>query len=495
MDEQKEKMSETLSDAEKEEAVREFEQAKQIHDEMEELAKVFQEELDQTKKEAEEHPESILSAPKAEAEAEAEASVADESSEIPEEELCECCGTKRRGTEKNPDSAYCEECETGLRHYPFDILNVILVLAALALVFYGGFVFANHTPTYASVLKADKLASENKLYSALDTYTAAANSMLNDHINGELVIKRELMTVYKLGGMNMMPENAKKIRAFEFNLPHFKALKVSLDEAVNYMAAAAASNEILSPYETVKPEDIPYDKIIADLDALRTQTPPAPDAESEDDTSYLPVAKQYHPAMISFYQYYTALLAGKDVDTQLQFAEKIREQAPEALWLYGSLLGDLYAKSGKDVEVLCKEMEALNVEDDTPNLLRTSSKRISGDFDGSIALAEESIQAGSPMAAEFLRQQALCYLAKEDFASAFQKAQAAFELSYQGASPSVQLCDTVALCALAAGDTKEYETIVKIFADSGMTVSQEVSEYKDGTRTLQQILTEGDCDL
>lgn len=490
MDEQKEKKQDGALD---EETLKELENAKALHDEMEELAAVFQKELDETKKEAEEG--TLAEKPeKAEEAVTEEAPDSAESEELSDDCLCECCGTNRRGTKENPDSAFCAECDRGLRHYPFDFLNVLLVLIALALVFYGGFVFATHTTTYAAVLKADQAYSKKQLHTALESYSAATDVMRNNRINGELVYKRELLTLYKLGGMNLLPEIQNRIKPFELKLPHLRALRLAIDDAECYMATAEAGNALVAPYEAKKPSEIPYDKLIADLEALKTQTP-EPLERDYPEGSYIPAAPSYRPAMLAFYKYYVALLCEKDVATQLQFAEEIREADPDAVWIYGSLLGDLYAKSGKDVEPICKAFEELNSEDDTPDLLRTAAKRIDKNPEEAINLAEKQIKAGSSMASEFLRQQALCYLALEDYESAFQKASAAFEMSFSKGEPSVQLCDTYALCASAAKKSKEYEDVEKIFKESGLTVSNEVQEFRNGTRTLKSILEEGDCDL
>lgn len=97
---------------------------------MEELAATFQRELDKTKAEAEEKGELIQ-----ELEDIPEASTGNDDEEPSEAELCECCGEKRRGTKADPDSPYCEECDLGLRHYPFSFLNVFLSLLLLHLFF------------------------------------------------------------------------------------------------------------------------------------------------------------------------------------------------------------------------------------------------------------------------------------------------------------------------------------------------------------------------
>ena len=91
-----------------------------LHDEMEELAKVFQAELDRAKSEAKAVAENAPVDPEielsdaAQIPPAAEKTVA-ENAPIPEEELCDCCGEKRRGTAKDPDSPFCTECDAGLR--------------------------------------------------------------------------------------------------------------------------------------------------------------------------------------------------------------------------------------------------------------------------------------------------------------------------------------------------------------------------------------------
>ena len=133
-------------------------QTQDLHDELEDLAKVFQEELDRTKEEARAaaenapvDPEIELSETGGVPSAAEKKPAADEP--IPEEELCDCCGEKRRGTAKDPNSPYCSECDAGLRHYPFDFLNIFFAVVAICFVFYGGYVFADHTSTFVAVQK------------------------------------------------------------------------------------------------------------------------------------------------------------------------------------------------------------------------------------------------------------------------------------------------------------------------------------------------------
>lgn len=505
MDDQKEKKNATPESEAEPNAAQSEEQA--IHDEMEDLAKVFQEELDRAKAEAAEVANTVPEEPEILIQGLDDLpNPAEEKAEDEEEEgerpLCACCEEHPAGTRENPDSPYCETCDTGLRHYPFDFVNILLVLAVLVFTFYGCYVFAGHTQVFTEVHKADSLAKQNKLYSALDAYSTAANTMVNQHINGELVYKREILVAYRLGGINMMQEPAENIKFWEMALPHFRSLRLALDEAESFLATVDAANAILAPYDTAKAEDIPYDDLIAQLDALKdeavteTTTEGVTDLQEETTTTeaagYTPKASKYNAAMLAFFKYQTALICEKDMATQLQFAEEIREYGEEYPWLYGAILGDLYARSGKDVEPICKILEADNVEDDTPALLRAIAKRMNGDYDGAIALCEEKLEAQSSLSSEFYRQEGLCYLLKGDYDTAYSQVNAGFQNSTY---PSMQYCNTLALCAAAAGQTDAYNEVDELFQSSGYTISTEVANYKNGTATLESILLEGDYDV
>ncbi|MGN0520382.1 MAG: tetratricopeptide repeat protein [Candidatus Fimenecus sp.] len=473
-----------------------------LHDEMEELAKVFQEELDRAKAEAKEVAEAAPVDPEIELSTGEIPPATEKSSSanepIPEDELCDCCGEKRRGTAENPNSPYCADCDSGLRHYPFDFLNIFFAIVAICFVFYGGYVFADHTEAFVAVQKADSLRAEKKMYSALDAYASAANTMVNNHINGELVYKREILLAADLGYVSGLTEPASNIHSWEMSLPHFRSLKKVLDTSADIMATAEAAGSLLSAYETTAPQDIPYDDIIAQLDELKTT--PVSSAQTDEDTTeettasadaYSPKAKQYHSAMLAFYKYYVALLSGKDLDTQIVFLEEIRDTAPDMVWLYAPLLSELYAKTGRDIEPMCKLMSDFNIEDNSPALARVIEKRVAGQYEEATALCDEALAASEDLSSEFYRQKALMLLAQGNYSEAY----TTVDTAYQSSSPSVQTVYTVALCAAAAGEETAYNEIIDMLESYGYTIPEEVTGYKDGSVTLDQILFEGDYDI
>ena len=79
-------------------------QSGDYREEMEELARIFKEELDKTIEESEN------TETETEYEVEGyEVTMGEKKpvEELTEDELCECCGERARGTEKNPNSPFC----------------------------------------------------------------------------------------------------------------------------------------------------------------------------------------------------------------------------------------------------------------------------------------------------------------------------------------------------------------------------------------------------
>lgn len=480
-----------------------------LHDELEDLARVFQEELDRAKAQAEEDANRTDDAPGILIQSlddlpdvQPEADDSEEQSVKKEETLCECCGERPSGTQKDPDSPYCAVCDEGLRHYPFDFLNVLLALVLLVFVFYGGYQFAEHTEVFVRTAEADRLAANNELYSAVSAYTDAESAMTADRINGELVYKRATLTMYKLGYMSNVAELGDTVRSWELQLPHFRSMKTALNRAEQFLVTGDAASEILSPYMSASAQDIPYDDVLAQLEALKTASPEETTAaadttdeagttEAADTDAYTPQYTGYNTAMVTFYQYYLALISNQSLEIQIGFVEEMQSLEPEETWLYATLLGELYAKTGRDIEPICTKMLEVNTEDDTPALLRVIALRTAGDYDEAISQSEAQIEAGNEYASELYRQIGLCYLLQGDYETAYEKVNEGFQTT----NPSIQLVNTLALCASAAGEEDAYTQAADLLTSSGYVVSEEVLEYRAGTCTLESIFTEGDLDV
>lgn len=472
----------------------------EVKNEMEELAKTFKRELDkvqaevnaeETDTEGDAHEILIQSLEDIPVKAEK-----DEPEEIPEDELCECCNEKRRGTDNNPDSPYCNDCDEGLRHYPFDFLKVFLVLVVLALVFYSGYIFADHMSLFVSAQKADKLVSQNKLTSAIDAYADLANTMVNDNMGGEMIYKKEILTAYKMGYVGDIADIAAIYKSWELKLPHLKKVNKALLDAEELTITAQAAYTILSEYDVENPKTIPYDEALAKLTSLETSDIPETTAAATDSTTATTQAsavkaQKYNKAMIYYYKCSLARMCEKDIQIQVGFAEQIKSEYPDYVWLYTPILGDLYSKTGRDVSEICELIRSVDSEDYIADVFEIQSLRIKGEYDAAIKRCDEIISAGSEIDYEIYRNKALCYLATGDYDSAYSTVSKAYEAN----SYSIDVIDTFALCAAVLGKDDIYTQMQTTLTDNGYDLADSVKGYKAGTLTLDDILLKGDFDV
>lgn len=492
MDENKDKINNNEAELSDEEL--------RLKKEMEELARTFQEELDKAKaqeeelaREKQEELDILIQEIEDEDEDEEE-----DISEIPEEELCECCGEKRRGTKQNPDSPYCQSCERGLRHYPFDFLNILLVLIFIALSLFACSNFAGRIRTYGKVGEADKYAKELKRESAVTAYNSAVQSLEDSSINAELVYSRQLQNLFAIGNIEEVPNFNTQFTEKELKLPHFKKVREIFKAYDGMSAARTIGYGYIYEYEDIENiEDLPYDELMKKLDAMvGAPIDTAAIKEKTDEglqvggTPYGIKAETYDISMILFLKTYVSAMCNKDLDTQREFLEQIYKEKPEYTWIYAAMLGEIYLKQGKDITEICDRLRAVDAEDSVADLLTVIQFRIKGNYDESIKLAQKWIDKNDKYSYEFYRQQALCYLLKKDYNKAYSLANSANELNY-----TKQSYDTLALCCIATGNTSAFDEIAKLYDNYQIDFSENVLAYKDGKITIEDILTKGEFDV
>ncbi len=474
-----------------------------IKEEMEALARTFQEELDKAKAE-----EAQIALEREEEEEENRniliQELDDEDDEnpedIPEEELCECCGERRRGTKNNPDSPYCRNCDKALRHYPFELLSILLVLIVIGFSFYACYNFSNHAKLYGNSLQAVKYEKNNKLISAYNMYTSSIELMNSDKINGEMVYKRAVVNKFSLGMLDELSEYEGKFNKWEIKLPH---LRKAYDTFKTYEEMVDTQNEVYSIVSEIAGDeitdikDLPYDEVMARLDELENAAIVLPEIGEPEEgeeiitNAYRDAAKTYNTSMLNFFRFYISASCGKDYETQIGFLEKIKNDTPQHTWLYDSMLGDLYVKTGKDVDEYCDSLLKINSENTAAYVVKTTSLRVNGKYDEAIELAQKYIDKEDQYQYEFLRQQALCYLMKDEYKKAYDAANASYELY----GNTLQSVDTLALCSIASGNNATLSELETLLTDNGYQFSDEVLGYRDGTLTLEEILTKGDYDV
>lgn len=460
--------------------------------ELEELKETFQQELDKA----------TAQASASESENIDELETDEKEEELSEDMLCECCGENKRGTKDNPDSHFCPECDKALRRYPFDFLNIIIMIIVIGFSFYACYVFAGNANVYVDALNAQKAEKENMLYTANSDYSALLETMNDKNIRGEMVYKRAILNLSKIGGYQDMEQYNTSFKNWELKLPHFKSLANAFEDKNAFERTRDTCYEIIYsniPENATEPSEVPYDTIITQLEALENQAL-EPVTYSEQDVAdglvtttaaYSIEAETYSRAMISYFKFYTAAISEQPAETQIGFLEEIKNDYPEMTWLYGPMLGDLYVKAQKDVTDYCAFLKEVNAEDAYADVAMATSLRIQGKYEESLALCKQKVSENDDYTFEYYRQSALSCLALGEYDNAC----AAAKSAYENYNYSIQVLDTLALCYAAAGNEDGYSEIEQIFAQNGMTVSDEVKDYKDGKITLDNIIKEGDFDV
>ena len=142
--------------------------------EMEELARIFKEELDKTIEESENTEIDE------EYEVEGyEVTMGDKKpvEELTEDELCECCGEKPRGTEKNPNSPFCSECEAILEKYPYDWKGATAAIVTLFVTLAAIVCFIVNMPVFSYTVEAEKAYNEGNLFTANQKFNKALEAI------------------------------------------------------------------------------------------------------------------------------------------------------------------------------------------------------------------------------------------------------------------------------------------------------------------------------
>ena len=143
-------------------------------DEMDELVRIFKEELSKAQEEAEETDDFDVERIEVEGYDPKTVSLDEKRRAIVDfDNNCECCGERPRGTKKNPDSIFCEECEAILEKYPYDWKGLVSVVVILGVLILGVINFAIDTPAFSYMKNGDKNFKANNFYSAVSDYDMA----------------------------------------------------------------------------------------------------------------------------------------------------------------------------------------------------------------------------------------------------------------------------------------------------------------------------------
>lgn len=483
-------------------------------EEMEELARIFKEELDKATEEAE-ATETVE-----EYEVEGyEVTMGDikPAKELTEDELCECCGERARGTEKNPDSPFCSECEAILEKYPYDwkgaTASIVTLFVALAAIF----CFVANMPLFSYTVEAEKAYNEGNLFTANQKFNKALEAISEEDSGAFLnVYEKRILLNYRMLDMDTVLADADTYFSdIAKKMPMYKDVAEIEEEIMQMQSTVLVIQDVISQYNDIS--DNNYDEIINKLNALSGKkiyvTTVSYHLEGEE--GFTPTGKEdvyiCSDAWIEMYKYSAAQYLEKDAEIITGFLSSAAEKSDYVETLVNPLLAATYVGTGdyEKAEALLPIIQEANKENIDYNMIKSMlyryrdkdyQKGIDTCISGLNMLAR--IPDSSDMIAQIgyilSMQKTLNYIMLNDYKNAYASAEECYSYQAETYSISVQVRDMYAMLALETGDTETYKTLeeeIKEYGDAEAGFSQDVKDYKAGKVTLQELAQSGGYDL
>lgn|GEM_PF-5653087 len=450
---------------------------------------------------------------------------------IPGDQRCERCETRRRDTERGLDYPYCAACREEMLHTKVGWEAAILTLVVLLMAAAAALLFILQVPTLQKSLEAGALMRERRYVDAYqsydDVYAAAEES--NASLGGTALFTGGTKT--GLRQMEAIARGYSAIDAGSYASENFTEEQLAsrrYKRAAEYRkvyedfnAVYQAVGEIWMPYNETSPEEIPYEEIIAEIDALKDS--------GESYAEYIWV----------FYKYRIALLARQSDETQLAFLKELETLQPEALWLYSINMIQYYLHVEEDEEVLrycdklidanknetysystkakilmnqkeyakaaavAEEAGRYNPDSTLPDEILVEVARRQNKLDAARRLCESAInEKGNSV--ELSRQLAIIQLLKKDYDTAFQTLYEIYSyLGMSGQNPSQAFLDTLILASYFAEDDSVgrpdglgfFEWAKSLYEDNDAEFSPLLKDCVDGTITVEDIFLRGKGDI
>lgn len=494
-------------------------QSGDYREEMEELARIFKEELDKAVQDSEESAEvQNIDELKVEGYNPREVSLDGGEREYTQEELCECCGERPRGTDKNPDSPFCSECEKILEKYPYDWKGITVFAASIFIVIASVICFAVNMPIFSYTIEGEQAYNDQKLLTAMIKYNKA-ETLISEEDEGKYfnLYEKRIFNEYALLNMDgvvsdvneYFPESVLKLPMF--NTVNDMNLKIK-----GIQVSVMAINDKLSKFEDISEKN--YDEVIKVLDGLSGETLyydgdnyyTKEDAEAEelDGTEEMYICDE---GWINMYKYSVAQYTGKDDKTIAEYLSKAAESSEYLSVLVNPLLASTYVGIGEydKAEALAEEIKEQNAEGSDYYMIKSMLSRYRDkDYNEGVNFCLKGldmlskIPEGSELIASYgyilSMQKTLNYIMLKDYEKAYKSAEECYAYQSESYSISVQVRDLYAMLALETGDKdtfKQLEEEIEQYGDESSAFSSDVENYRDGKVTLQELAMNGGYDL
>ncbi len=450
--------------------------------------------------------------------------------EISEEELCCICGERK----KSDDSNYCVECETAMLKRKIPFLGWVSGFAVVAASFVAFVLAVLVSAPAVQIVRGDEFAAKNCWYTAYNEYRGVSGIVEEVHT----ILGKTTPLVKTGNGLNL-----KIVNAVANSYSPLEAIQVA--ESL-FGDGALEKYPGLRKYAQIREDYIAsYEAVMDPIDAMLSGT-------ADKETTYADISKALgqegvSDVYINYFLYNSAQTYGDTSEVKLKYLDAVEksagEDAEKYAWLYyQDYAGELYdsgdtegalkyldaltsmdktkfgayelklriALSNKDSDEanrILAEFKANNEGYDTAYVLEATLLRVQGEYDKAKLLLEEAFEQYESVP-ELHRQLALIYLMEGDYDMAYEEAYAADSnaymlYAYMGDSSAYtpQLNNTLYLCSVLCRDKGTGTSENAIYIEEILTyyseeeLSEQVLSIINGEKTVEQVLTEGVCDL
>ena len=441
-----------------------------LDEELERLADMFREEL---KNQSEEEVEVLR----------------DSQGIIYEDEVCECCGERRRA--KN--SEYCKTCQEAMRKYPLSPSMIAVAAAVLFFAIFSVVNFGHNFDGYYAASKAKKADYNREMFTAIDYYNESIQLFSLNGINakGLRFDCADAMCDVMADPEEVLVMISSAIDGYETMLPIYNKRVAQYDEMYVFNKTMDMAKNIIDDYGVSVDEET-YEEAMVTIGSLIDQEIIVPSIDGE--------SRKYkcNEAAVRFYQYFYAYYVGNSTDVYY-YVHETYKVGPQYIGLYGYDLGIVSAQTG-DFKLAFEVADAIhknNAEDSAYYCIYSVVERLRGNYDAAIQWADKGL-AVNLEDPELMRNKAMAYVCKGDIKKASEVINTAVQYGYDENVLSVMLVIENELGNTEAVEELKgilEEMIKEIYGESHTTLTSRVQDYLDGKLTAKQLFTEGTGDV
>lgn len=410
--------------------------------------------------------------------------------EISGEELCQCCGEKKRDTSFGEDYPYCADCRELMKHSPVSFFGVLALLCVLVLTGVSVYLFGLSNAEIANqALSAEAYTMSGKVYSAITEYSkilqpyASSSGLTASTPVPKKVAARYAQTYASL--LNYSYANSVVEEFFsesDLKNPIYKKLSEYSEKNDCYSKIMEIINAALQD------EKNGADEICAKLEEIRND-------EGIDDF------------LIDYYKYIVVQYFGETAEKQYDILTSLIKKYPDK-WPLSYELCAVCAKLGRvdEAQQNLSKVIKYNCEDGAIYAYLADAFRFCEEPDPdkmleAVAEGEKADGDTGYAVTDLSRVKALAYLLKGDYDSAYDSASSAYQMAYSSLSYGYsvnnlsQCLYTYQLCAHLKGDKDAYDSVVAILGNTGIPESKDIKSFIKGTSSLEDIITNGEGDL